>query len=198
MYSMISADMEQVTKRGFFLIAATAASGCIGGNRKDTGKSETGMELSSLAFEEGEEIPTEYTCDGANISPPLRISGVPEETAALALVVDDPDVPTPNRRFVHWLLWNLPPDTEQIPQSVPRGPSVSELGGAVQGTNDADEVGYSGPCPPGADGPHTYRFFLYALEEELKVEAGATRDQLDAAIEGKFVAEALLEGTYDS
>jgi Raf kinase inhibitor-like YbhB/YbcL family protein len=190
--------MEQFTRRGFFVATVAAASGCIGGNGEDTSESDTGMEISSLAFEDGGEIPTEYTCDGANSSPPLRISGVPEETAALALVVDDPDVPTPDRRFVHWLLWNLPADTEQVPQSVPRGPSVSELGGAVQGTNDADEVGYSGPCPPGADGPHTYRFFLYALEEEIELEAGATRDQLDAAIEGKVVAETRLEGTYDS
>jgi Raf kinase inhibitor-like YbhB/YbcL family protein len=190
--------MERITRRVFLVATAAAASGCIGGDGEGTGESETRMELSSLAFEDGGEIPTEYTCGGANSSPPLRISGVPEEAAALALVVDDPGVPTPNRRFVHWLLWNLPPDTEQIPQSVPRGPSISGLGGAVQGTNDADEVGYSGPCPPGADGPHSYRFFLYALDEELELEAGATRDQLDAAIEGKVVAETRLEGAYDS
>jgi Raf kinase inhibitor-like YbhB/YbcL family protein len=185
------------------LLAAVGVglAGCINpdGQQEANGNGDsTELSLSSLAFDDAGEIPTEYTCYGANNSPPLRIDGVPEEAETLTLIVDDPDVPTPNRRFVHWLLWNLPADTEQVPQSVPRGPSVSELGGARQGTNDADEVGYSGPCPPGADEPHTYRFLLYAVDKELELEPGAGRDELDSAIEGKVVAETRLEATYDS
>lgn len=187
--------MEQFTRRAFLATAGTAAvSGCI----KDEGSEadDPAMDVSSLAFEDGAEIPTEYTCDGANSSPPLRISGIPDRTETLAVTVDDPDAP--GDTFVHWLLWNLPAETEQIPQSVPRGPSVSDLGDAVQGTNDRDEVGYSGPCPPESDGPHTYRFFLYALDEDLDLEAGATMDRFEAAIDGRVVAETSLEGTYES
>jgi len=174
--------------------AGAVASGCV---RRENGPSESGeFSISSLAFEDGEEIPTQYTCEreGEVDSPPLRIDGVPSGAETLALTVDDPDAPNPP--FVHWLLWNLPADTEQIPSSVPHGPSVSDLGGAEQGTNDADEVGYSGPCPPPEDGPHTYRFTLYAVDTELELEAGATRGELDAALDGKTVGTARLSGTY--
>lgn len=167
-------------------------SGCMGeGEPDNTGK----FSVSSLAFDDGEEIPTEYTCDGANSSPPLRIEGVPEDAETLALIVDDPDAP--DQTFVHWLLWNIPADTEQIPQSMPQGPAVSDLGGAEQGTNDADEVGYSGPCPPEGDGPHTYRFILYAVDTELEVEAGATREELNDTLDGRTVGAGRLDGTYE-
>lgn len=191
--------MSGATRRSFLVAVGVAASGCLGGN-DDTPEvpedSEGSLSISSLAFDDGEEIPTQYTCEneGEVDSPPLRIEGVPEEAETLALVVDDPDAPNPP--FVHWLIWNLPADTEQIPQGVPRGPAVSELGGAEQGTNDADEVGYSGPCPPEGDGPHTYRFILYAVDTELELEAGAERDELDAALDGRTVGTARYNGTY--
>lgn len=186
--------METRTTRRTFLVAAGAiASGCMSG---ETGSSKNGeFSISSLAFEDGEEIPAEYTCDGANDSPPLRIEGVPSEAETLALVVDDPDAP--GTTYVHWLLWNLPADTEQVPQGVSHGPAISELGGAEQGTNDNGDVGYFGPCPPEDDGPHTYRFTLYAVEAELELEPGTGRDELDSAIEGRTVAEARLTGTYE-
>lgn len=190
--------MNRTTRRSFLIAVGVGASGCTGGEDGETPEvpedSEGSLSVSSLAFEDGEEIPTEYTCEGENVSPPLRIEGIPEEAETLALIVDDPDAP--NQTFVHWLLWNIPADTEQIPQSMPRGPAISDLGGAEQGTNDAEEVGYSGPCPPGEDGPHTYRFILYAVETELELEAGATRDELDAALDGRTVGAARLDGTY--
>lgn len=190
--------MNGSTRRSFLVAVGAAASGCTGGDDGDAPEvpedSEGSPSISSLAFDDGEEIPTEYTCDGANNSPPLRIEGVPEEAETLALIVDDPDAP--NRTSVHWLLWNIPADTEQIPQSIPQGPAISELGGAVQGTNGNDDVGYFGPCPPPEDGPHTYRFILYAVEAELELESGADRDELDTALDGRTVGAARLDGTY--
>jgi hypothetical protein len=181
-------------RRTFLVATGAVVSGCMGGEEPDN----TGtFSVSSLAFEDGEEIPTQYTCEneGEVDSPPLRIEGVPEETETIALIVDDPDAS--GGTFVHWLLWNLPADTEQIPQSVPHGPAVSELGGAEQGTNDNGDVGYFGPCPPPDDGSHTYRFTVYAVEKELEVEAGATRDELDATLNGSTIGTARLTGTYE-
>ena len=188
--------MSRVTRRSLLAALAVAASGCIGGDdaSDDTDASEGSLSISSLAFDDGGEIPAEYTCDGADSSPPLRIEGVPDEAESLALVVDDPDAP--DGAYVHWLLWNLPADTRQIPQSVPHGPAVEELGGAEQATNDSGEVGYSGPCPPEGDGPHSYRFSLYAVEGELDVDAGSESGQVLGAIEDAAVAEAALTGLY--
>ena len=186
--------MDTRTERRSFLAAAGAVvSGCMSGNNEPN---ETGaFSVSSLAFEDGEEVPTEYTCDGANDLPPLRIEDVPSEAETLTLVVDDPDAP--GTTYVHWLLWNLPADTEQISQGVVHGPAISELGGAEQGTNDNGDVGYFGPCPREGDGPHSYRFTLYAVDKEIEVEAGATRDELDEALNGSTVGTARLTGTYE-
>lgn len=188
--------MGNGTKRRTFLAAAGAvATGCVGG---DDGPDDVEtFPLTSSAFNDGEQIPTEYTCDGENVSPPLSVGGAPEEAETLALVVDDPDAPNPP--FVHWLLWNVPADVEGIPRDVPQGETVGTLDGARQGANDTDtdEIGYFGPCPPPDDGPHTYRFILYAVDTELELEAGATRGELDAALDGATVAEARLTGTYE-
>jgi len=137
--------------------------------------------LRSPAFENGGAIPTAFTCDGENRSPPLRIGSVPEGTDSLALVMDDPDAPDPP--FVHWLLWDLPADADRIPAGVPAGETVDALGGARQGANGTGELGYVGPCPPREDPRHTYLFTLYALEEPLGLDPGAGYDAvLDAAI----------------
>ena len=194
--------MDGATRRSFLVTVGVAAgvvaSGCVGEDDETPEVpegSEGSLSVSSLAFEDGGEIPAEYTCDGANSSPPLHIEGVPEAAETLALVVDDPDAP--DTTYVHWLLWNIPADTEQIPQSMPQGPAISDLGGAEQGTNDNGDVGYFGPCPPPEDGPHTYRFILYAVDTELELEAGSTRDELDAALEGRTVGAGRLNGTYE-
>ncbi len=142
------------------------------------------MELKSPAFEHGGKIPSRHTCDGADVSPTLRISGVPEGVAALALVMDDPDAP--GGTFDHWLVWNIPPDTAEVPEGTePQG---------VQGRTGFGQLGYGGPCPP--NGTHRYRFKLYALDEALDLRAGSSKAKLEAAMEGHVVGEALLEGTY--
>ncbi len=142
------------------------------------------MRLSSPAFENGGSIPSVHTCDGRDTSPPLRIADVPQEAQALALVMDDPDAP--GGTFDHWLVWNIPPETTEIPEGQePQG---------VQGRTDFGKMGYGGPCPP--SGTHTYRFRLYALDAELDLREGANKRRLQAAMEGHVLSEALLEGNY--
>ena len=142
------------------------------------------MELKSPAFEHGGKVPSRHTCDGADVSPALQISGVPQGAAALALVMDDPDAP--GGTFDHWLVWNIPPDTAEVPEGTePQG---------VQGRTGFGQLGYGGPCPPG--GTHRYRFKLYALDGRLELKAGASKARLEEAMEGHVMAEALLQGTY--
>lgn len=151
------------------------------------------MRISSEAFQDAAEIPTRFTCDGADISPPLTIEDVPDKARALALIVDDPDAPSGT--FVHWLLWNLPAGIDELPEDVPSDRMVESLGDARQGITDFKRIGYGGPCPP--DRRHTYRFMLYALDTELDLEPGATRKQLESALQGHVLEEAILRGTYD-
>lgn len=143
------------------------------------------MKIKSFAFEDNQFIPHIYSCDGDNISPPLNIIAVPENTKSLALIMDDPDAP--NGPFTHWLLWDLPPhDLEIAENSVPEG--------AVQGLNSAGKTGYHGPCPP--QGIHHYRFKLYALNRDLEVSQNISRQQLEAEIEGITIEKAELVGLY--
>lgn len=176
--------------------AAVLLAGC-GGSGTDgaTVESPGGLEVTSPAFEEGAAIPVEFTDDGADRSPPIHIAGTPADARRLALVADDPDAPSPP--FTHWLLWNLPADREQLPAGIPREEQVQSLGGARQGTNDFDEVGYRGPAPPEEDGPHTYRFTVFALESTSGVSAGADRGTLEAGIGGSVLASGRLTGEYD-
>jgi Raf kinase inhibitor-like YbhB/YbcL family protein len=149
--------------------------------------------ISSSAFQPGATIPSRHSCEGDNISPPLAFGGVPEGAKSLALILDDPDVPdpkAPKRVFVHWVLYNLPPETSELAVDA----DTSGLpAGTSRGTNDAKKVGYSGPCPP--IGRHRYFFKLYALDTRLDV-AQATKAALEAAMKGHVLAQAELIGTY--
>ena len=148
------------------------------------------MKLTSTAFEEGGMIPAEYTCDGQNISPPLAWSGVPDGAKTLALIADDPDAP--RGTWVHWLVYQIPPTEKGLPENVPARPTLE--GGARQGTNDFKKTAYGGPCPP--SGTHRYFFKLYALDADLNLPPGATKDQLLKATEGHVLAEGQLMGRY--
>jgi hypothetical protein len=142
------------------------------------------MKLTSTAFENNGEIPSEFTCDSDNISPPLSISEVPENAKSLALIMDDPDAPAGT--WVHWVVWNIPPDTREIEKGTePRG---------VQGKTDFGSTGYGGPCPP--SGTHRYFFKLYALDTELSIPEGSTKQDLEKAMEGHIMEKAQLMGTY--
>jgi Raf kinase inhibitor-like YbhB/YbcL family protein len=146
------------------------------------------MKLTSPAFEDGQPIPTRYTCDGENASPELQWSDVPEGTLALALTCVDPDAP--RGTFTHWVMWNVDPTQGGIGSGeVPAG--------ARQGRNDFGQLGYGGPCPPPGHGPHHYHFTLSALNQEIDLADGATIAQLGDALAGATLAEVELVGTYE-
>ncbi len=147
--------------------------------------------LTSAAFAEGGKIPSRYTCDGADVSPPLSWSGVPAEARSLALICEDPDAPSGT--WSHWAIYNLPPTLTGLPEGVPRTAATTD--NARQGSNDFKRLGYGGPCPPPGK-PHRYFFILYALDVPLALEAGKTRADLLRAMEGHIVAEGRLMGTY--
>ena len=144
--------------------------------------------LESSAFLSGEEIPKKYGYKNGNVSPPLKISGLPQETKSLALIMDDPDaMGAVGKVWVHWLIWNIEPSTTEILEDSP--PS-----GSVEGKTDFGEIGYGGPAPP--DKRHTYIFKLYALKSKIDLPKGSTKDQLENAIKDEILAETTLTGTY--
>lgn len=143
------------------------------------------MRLISPAFEEKQSIPQKYTCDGQDINPPLKIEDVPTGTKSLVLVVDDPDAP--RGTWVHWTVWNIAPDTKEIPEnSVPQE--------AVEGITDFGTTGYGGPCPP--SGTHRYFFRLYALSKTLQLNPSATKTELEKAMKGFMLEQTELMGVY--
>jgi Raf kinase inhibitor-like YbhB/YbcL family protein len=142
------------------------------------------MKITSSAFQEGGNIPSKFTCDGADSSPSLQISEVPSGAKSVALIVDDPDAPS--GLFTHWTVWNISAQNSTIAEgSTPKG---------TQGTNDFGKSGYGGPCPP--SGTHRYYFRIFALDRELDLASGAKRSQLDAAMKGHVVAQGMLMGRY--
>ncbi len=152
------------------------------------------MTLTSTAFDHGGEIPVRHTCDGDDISPPLRWDGVPPGSRTLALIVDDPDAPdpaAPKMTWIHWILYNIPADANGLPEDA----RDSELRpGTLAGTNSWGRTGYGGPCPP--IGRHRYFFKLYALDTVLPDLGRPEKSRLLAAMRGHVLAEAVLMGTY--
>ena len=149
------------------------------------------LSIHSTAFAANAEIPTRYTCEGADVSPPLAWSAGPDGTKSFALIVDDPDAPdpaAPKMTWVHWVLFNIPPIASGLPEGGKPLPS-----GTDQGKNDWKRTGYGGPCPP--VGRHRYYFKLYALDATLDV-ATPTKAELEAAMKGHVLAKAQLMGTY--
>ena len=148
--------------------------------------------LSSTAFKDGGAVPIKYTCDGADVSPPLAWIGAPAGTQAFALIADDPDAPAGT--WVHWVLYNLPATVSELPENIAKVETL-DLGSARQGRTDFRRPGYGGPCPP--PGPaHRYFFKLYALDAPLKLKAGAQKKDVEAAMEGHVLGTAQLMGTY--
>jgi Raf kinase inhibitor-like YbhB/YbcL family protein len=153
------------------------------------------MKLESTAFSANGIIPGKYTCDGLNISPPLSWDEPPAEAQSLVLIVEDPDAP--GRTFVHWVVYDIPVQVRQMAEAIPRQPTLldaREVKGGVQGENDFGRLGYGGPCPP--SGTHRYIFKLYALDRELGLKPGATKDKAIAAMDGHILATAELMGRY--
>ena len=148
------------------------------------------LKVQSAAFSEGNAIPKQYTCDGRDVSPPLSWSGVPAQARSLALICDDPDAP--RKTWVHWVLFDLPAGTAELPEAVPPGETTPA--GGTQGTNDFRKLGYGGPCPP--SGTHRYEYKLAALDAKVGLRGGSTKKELLAAMEGHVLAEAKLTGKY--
>lgn len=150
------------------------------------------MKISSPAFENEGKIPRQYTCEGENISPPLMIEDVPEGTASLALIMEDPDVPKqlmPSGLFTHWILFNIPPDTREIPESGSIG---------LEGTITSGKTAYTGPCPPAEHMPneHRYIFRLWALNAMLPLAEGASREELEPLLTEHEVGYVEYQGRY--
>lgn len=148
------------------------------------------MKLISQAFDNKGIIPSQFTCDGQDISPPLSWSPPPADTKTQALVCDDPDAPV--KTWVHWVIYNLPLSICSLPEAVPVGSKIA--GGGLQGINDFKQLGYGGPCPPG--GTHRYFFKLYALDQMLNLKPGATKAELEGAMKGHIIDRVELMGYY--
>jgi len=143
------------------------------------------MNISSSAFEHNKQIPSKFTCDGANISPPLEFADIPDGTESLALIVDDPDAPSGD--WVHWLIWNIAPNIINVDEN--RVPA-----GGIQGITSFGNSSYGGPCPP--SGTHRYFYKLYALDTELSLPNSAQKSDLLVAMEGHILANTELVGLY--
>jgi len=143
------------------------------------------LKIYSPAFENNGDIPKKYTCNGANINPHLKIENVPSNTKSLALVFDDIDAPRGS--YVHWILWNISPNTKEVKEN-----SVPEA--ALQGLNDFKRNHYGGPCPPGR--AHKYIFKIYALDTLLNLNQNSTHKDLERAMEGHIISRAQLTGVY--
>lgn len=141
--------------------------------------------LQSPSFASGETIPEKYTCDGTNMRPPIVMNGVPDGTMSLAIVMYDPDAP--GGSFVHWLAWNIPPETKELPEG--------NLSGIIkEGKTSFGSVGYMGPCPP--SGTHRYVWRLYALRNVLALDREASRDDLETAMNTHVISQAEFMGRY--
>lgn len=149
------------------------------------------MQLTSPAFTEGTDIPTQYTADGRDVSPPLQWSGVPDSTRSFALICDDPDAP--RGTWVHWVLFNVPADQRELVEAAPATATLANR--AKQGLNDFGKLGYGGPAPPRGR-PHRYEFKLYALDTTLDLKDGATKQALERAMTGHILEQARLMGIY--
>ncbi len=150
--------------------------------------------ISSSVFANGESIPKRYTCQGDDISPPLSWDSLPGNTRSLVLIVDDPDAPdpkAPKMTWVHWILYNIPPDTAGLPEGVL---PENLPDGTGKGVNDWKRTGYGGPCPP--IGRHRYFHKLYALDTVLDGLQHPTKPQVEAAMKGHIITETVLMGTY--
>ena len=148
--------------------------------------------LTSEVFLEGEPVPSQYACDGDDISPPLEWSGAPDNTTSLVLIMDDPDAPV--GMWVHWVLFNIPGSATMLEVGLPADAELTD--GSQQGTNSWGRVGYGGPCPP--SGVHRYFFKLYALDAPLALDESATKEEVLAAMEGHILMETELMGTYSA
>lgn len=147
--------------------------------------------ISSPSFHNGGQIPKKFTCDGADVSPELQWTSPPAGTQSFALVADDPDAPAGT--WTHWVLFDLPAQSASLPENVTKGEELPS--GGHQGRNDFRRIGYGGPCPP-AGKPHRYFFKLYALDKKLDLTPGASKQDVEQAMQGHILGQAEVFGKY--
>jgi len=166
---------------------------CQGQETASSQQPALGVELrvESTAFSESQVIPTRFTCDGDDVSPPLSWSEPPPDTQSLALIAEDPDAP--GGTWDHWVLFNIPAASRFLPEGVPADPLPSELGS--HGSNSWHRLGYGGPCPP-AGSTHRYYFHLYALDTVLDLEAGSTKEEVEEGMQDHILAEGSLMARF--
>lgn len=153
------------------------------------------MKLTSPAFKPNATIPKQHTGEGPDSSPPLEWTGVPAGARSLALIMDDPDAPPGT--WVHWLVYDIPPQVQGLPEAVPKTQAIPNgaLQGLVWGVDRFERIGHFGPLPPPGK-PHRYFFKLYALDAKLGLPPGATKPELEKAMAGHILAQAELVGLY--
>lgn len=166
---------------------------------KSQGDKLMSIQITSTAFKEGEAIPKKYTGEGADVSPALAWSGVPEGVKELVLICDDPDAPTAEP-WVHWVIYKIPADAKGLKEGIPQKTRLTDPAGALQGKNSwpsgQKNIGYRGPYPPQGRGTHRYYFKLYALEAKMAAEPSMDKQAILQEIEHHVVAEGQLMGTY--
>ncbi|HXJ93231.1 MAG TPA: YbhB/YbcL family Raf kinase inhibitor-like protein [Terriglobia bacterium] len=172
--------------------AALAVTACVlmSLSVKTIAAEDSGFHFTSASFQANGDIPPRFTCSGDDLSPALAWIDPPAGTQSFALIADDPDAP--GGVFSHWVLYDLPAGTHELPEGVPRTPDPE---GGRQGRNDFDKIGYSGPCPPPGS-PHRYSFRLYALDKKLNLRGGASKSELERALKGHILAQAELTGHF--
>src|SRR3972149_3618997 len=163
-----------------------------GGAMAQKGGETMNFTISTSAFREGETIPRQYTCDGADLSPPLKWEGIPAETKGFAIIMDDPDAPVGT--FTHWVIYDIPADTNTLPEGLARNPDLPN--GIKQGTTSFRRTGYGGPCPPPGR-PHRYFFTIYALDiQTTGLGPKASKQDVENRIKGHTIGKAIVMGKY--
>ncbi|HYL68792.1 MAG TPA: YbhB/YbcL family Raf kinase inhibitor-like protein [Candidatus Limnocylindria bacterium] len=172
-----------------------AVVGCLavaaGNSARPPGGAAMSLQLRSPDFTAGGNIPKQFTCDGADISPALEWNAPPASTQSFALIADDPDAPV--GAWVHWVAFDMPAKLRGLPQNFPKKEQSAD--GSRQGRNDFEKIGYGGPCPPPGK-PHRYFFKLYALDAKLDLKPGASKKDVERAMQGHIVAQGEYMGKY--
>jgi len=180
----------------FAIVSCNNHSNTISATTPDTQVAPTPLHIYSTAFKEGDTIPTIYTCDSSNVSPPLHWNNPFKNTVSFALIVDDPDAPMGT--WVHWVVYNIPASDTVLMTDIAHVSNIASdtdvINGSKQGMTSFGKPGYGGPCPP--NGTHHYHFKLYALSALLQFPAGLSKNKLVAAMKGHVLAEADLVGVY--
>jgi Raf kinase inhibitor-like YbhB/YbcL family protein len=173
------------------LMVLICLAGAVGFLARPSGGAAVSLELKSPDFTPGGNIPKQFTCEGANISPVLKWNDPPAAAQSFVMIADDPDAPVGT--WVHWVIFDLPANLRSLPQSVPKNEQLAD--GSRQGRNDFGEIGYGGPCPPPGK-PHRYFFKLYALDAKLNLTAGAAKKDVERAMQGHILAEGEYIGRF--